>query len=115
MLSENDRHALQAFQSKVMALEQMLLSECDRTTLKPQILSLQKVFQNQIQWIQSEDYRVRSICVEVDKQMRLLNMDAMFLQTARQAETTQQRMSQLRDRLQLLKNYCEALSGSEPD
>jgi hypothetical protein len=115
MLSENDRYAVQTFQSKVVTLEQMLLSEFDSTTLKTELSSFQNLFQAEIQAIQTENYRVRSVLVEIDKQMRLLKMNAMFLQTARQSETAQQRVNQLRDRCQLLKNYCDVLLGSPSD
>jgi hypothetical protein len=115
MLSENDQHAVQTFQSRVIVLEQIISKEFERTTFKTEFSSFQNLFQAEIQAIQTDDYRVRSVLVEIDKQMRLLKMDAMFLQTARQSETAQQRVNQLRDRLQLLKSYCDALLGSTSD
>ncbi|MGG6295139.1 heterocyst frequency control protein PatD [Leptolyngbya sp. AN02str] len=55
---------------------------------------------------------VQSIQVEINKQLRLLAMDVMYLQTARQAMTTQRRQAQMGDRLQLLQTYCQNLLGS---
>lgn len=54
-----------------------------------------------------------SLHTEMAKQLRLLNMDLMFLQTARQPETARQRTEQMGDRLRLLMRYCDAVLGEE--
>ena len=116
MLSENDRYLVQRFHEIVKSLNGSLISDqFDRTNLKSELQVLTNLFQSEMQSISTEDYQVRSLLVEIDKQMRLIKMDSMFLQTARQAETIQQRASQMRDRLQLLLNYCDALLGTEAD
>lgn len=101
MLTENDRYAIQTFQNLV----QQCRDQVDLASLR----SLRQTFQKEIQPIQSDEYRIHSVLVEINKQMRLLNLDATFLQTARQPETIQTRSGQLRDRLKLLLNYCEAI------
>lgn len=53
--------------------------------------------------------RIQSIQTEINKQLRLLTMDTMFLKTARQSETSQQRQQQMADRIDLLLRYCEAI------
>lgn len=53
--------------------------------------------------------RIQSIQTEISKQLRLLSMDTMFLKTARQPETSQQRRQQMADRIDLLLRYCEAI------
>lgn len=57
--------------------------------------------------------QVTSLHTEMAKQLRLLNMDLMFLQTARQPETVRQRTEQIGDRLRLLMRYCDAVLGEE--
>lgn len=58
-------------------------------------------------------HRLRAIQVEIDKQLKLLSMDVLFLQTARQATTAEQRQQQMGDRLEQLERYC-ALVLSTP-
>lgn len=57
--------------------------------------------------------QVSSLHTEMAKQLRLLSMDLMFLQTARQPETVRQRTEQMGDRLHLLMRYCDAVLGEE--
>lgn len=52
--------------------------------------------------------RLRSIQTEINKEMRLLNADVIFLNTAKQPTTIQQRQQQIGDRLQSLRQYGEA-------
>lgn len=113
MLPENDRATIVQFQKQVETLALLLGDEFDRTIFKTEVASLTTLFQNQIQSIQTEHHLIYSVLVEIDKQMRLLNMDAMFLQTARQSETAQQRIGQLRDRLQRLQEYCQGILAIE--
>jgi hypothetical protein len=94
-----------------------LLQETDLRTIKSSTGSLQQNFQTKIAPLNLEEIdptlesRVRSLHVELDKQLRLLNMDATFLQTAKQAETIQQRLGQVRDRLTTMIGYCKILLG----
>ncbi|HIK16547.1 MAG TPA: heterocyst frequency control protein PatD [Leptolyngbyaceae cyanobacterium M33_DOE_097] len=85
------------------------------TQLKQQIQTVKELY-TQYQWLSQPDVveenlaqRFRSIVVEIDKQLRLLEIDGLFLQNARQAATQTQRRDQIRDRLVLLNRYCEAL------
>lgn len=70
-----------------------------------QILSLPK---NELSFMLQ--HRVQAYHVEIDKQLRLLSMDVLFLQAARQAATVEQRLGQVRDRLDTLQRYCDALT-----
>lgn len=116
MLTENQVEHFQSFQITINSLKQILDStDLDRSELGQKLRSLQKFFQREIQPIQSDDYQTHSVLVEVNKQMRLLGMDAMFLQTARQTETIANRVGQIRDRIQLLTNYCTVILGTRPD
>lgn len=86
-----------------------------RNELHQKIRSLQKFFQAEIQPIQSDEYRLHSVLVEINKQMRLLSMDNTFLQAARQAETIETRVNQIRDRIKLLTNYCHVILETKAD
>ncbi|MBE9009114.1 heterocyst frequency control protein PatD [Pseudanabaenaceae cyanobacterium LEGE 13415] len=81
----------------------------DQVELHQKIRSLQMFFQDKIQSIESDDYQLRSVLVEINKQMRLLSVDGMFLQTARQANTIETRLGQIRDRIKLLTQYCSMI------
>lgn len=116
MLTENQIHSLQSFQNLVIELDRALhLAAPGCSELAQSLRSLQKLFQAEIQPIQSDHYQTHSVLVEINKQMRLLNMDGMFLQTARQVETIETRIGQIRDRVQLLTNYCAVILATEPD
>lgn len=56
--------------------------------------------------------KVQSIQTEINKQLRLLGTDILFLQAARQPATVHQRQTQLSDRLSVLIQYCEAVLGT---
>ncbi len=59
----------------------------------------------------NEDDPHHAIQVEINKQLRLLNTDSLFLRSAKQAITQAQRLQQMRDRLTLLERYCEMILG----
>ncbi|MEB3358786.1 MAG: heterocyst frequency control protein PatD [Synechococcales bacterium] len=52
--------------------------------------------------------RLRSYRTEINRQLRLLGTDVLFLKTSRQPQTSQQRRAQMGDRLQQLMGYCTA-------
>ncbi len=85
------------------------------TDLKATVADLQTFFQTDIRRLDLEvldpavAHQVQSFNVEIDKQLRLLSMDVMFLQAAKQPSTTEQRLNQMRDRLTLLLRYCHGL------
>jgi hypothetical protein len=47
--------------------------------------------------------------VEINKQLRLLTVDCLFLQTAKQPTTIDQRCRQINQRFDLLQSYCESI------
>ncbi|MBV8886153.1 MAG: heterocyst frequency control protein PatD [Chroococcidiopsidaceae cyanobacterium CP_BM_RX_35] len=87
--------------------------------IQKNLLYLQQFFQQIIVSLNINDLepadeaRVQSYQTEMSKQLHLLGMDVVFLQAARQSETIQQRQTQIRDRLQTLIGYCEALLEGE--
>jgi hypothetical protein len=112
------RELRQAVESLSQAIAQ---DDYDCTQLKPSFLHLQTLFQTKIQPLELDAleppmaHQIQSFNVEIDKQLRLLNMDVMFLQAAKQAATTEKRLNQVRDRLMLLIRYCNGVLGEEPE
>ncbi|HTL89423.1 MAG TPA: heterocyst frequency control protein PatD [Leptolyngbya sp.] len=114
MLTQNQVQEFQQFRTSIEALYPILNSaSLDRQEWTKKMRSLQTVFQTEIQPIRSDDYQTHSVLVEINKQMQLLKMDGLFLQTARQSETIQSRVEQIRDRLKLLTNYCRMILESD--
>lgn len=104
------------FQQQLTALQQQLAQpDRDPIPVKPAVTQLQLFFQS-VLWQRHADefppqigHLVQSYQVEIDKQLRLLSLDATFLQAARQPTTIAQRQQQMDDRLQMLLRYCEAV------
>jgi hypothetical protein len=92
---------------------------CSESVLKLKLTELQQFFQDQILSLNADELdseiaqRVQSYQVEMNKQLRLLGMDVMFLQAAQQATTNRQRRSQVSERLRILIRYCEVVLGKE--
>jgi hypothetical protein len=59
------------------------------------------------------DEKAEAFLVEINKQLRLLEMDLMFLRAARQEATSRQRWQMMGDRLRLLGVYGDGLLGQE--
>ncbi|MBW4443256.1 MAG: heterocyst frequency control protein PatD [Plectolyngbya sp. WJT66-NPBG17] len=116
MLTENQVQQFRLLQTTIDSLDQALNStRFDQSEINQKIRSLQKFFREEIQPIQSDEYQTHSVLVEINKQMRLLTIDGTFLQTARQAETIENRAGQIRDRIKLLTNYCAVILGTRTD
>jgi cell division septum initiation protein DivIVA len=109
----------QDLQQTIEELQKTLATTSDASTLKTAIAALQTCFQTQIWNLDLQnlepklEHQIQSVNVEIDKQLRLLSMDTLFLQTARQASTIAQRKQQMGERLSLLKQYCSSLTGKE--
>ena len=119
MLSSAQNRVYQAFQQSLIEL-QTNLSQADRSHshLKQQVQTLQECFQQEILPLTeaiadpAQQGRLQAIQIEIDKQLRLLAMDMLFLQAARQSKTADQRCRQIGDRLTHLLNYCNSLLGN---
>lgn len=88
-------------------------------SLKTGVDRAQQFFQSQVLPISgsgldsAEGSRTQSYHTELHKQLRLLATDVLFLGSARQAATRQQRQAQIRDRLATLLRYCDILLGED--
>lgn len=114
-LSHQQRY--QRFKQFLGEMQTLAPPDASGLMLKSKTTALQRFFSEQILSLQMDDlslatqHWVQSYHVEIDKQLRLLEMDIMFLQAARQAATNEQRRQQVRDRLATLQRYCDALLG----
>lgn len=109
----------QRYQEFKQALEQLqqtaASSQLDAPKLRQSFLLTQQFFQQQIVSLDAGDLepadepRVRSYQTEMSKQLRLVGMDVIFLQAARQSRTVQERQMQLCDRIVSLQRYCDAI------
>jgi hypothetical protein len=88
----------------------------DAHVLKQRLATLQRLFIEQIVPLSVVDSREQSYQTEMSKQLRLLEIDVMFFQGARQPSTAQARMKIISDRLTTLIQYCHAiLQQKAPD
>lgn len=88
--------------------------------VRSHLAQLQQMFQAQIVPLtEVEDEAIstqlQSIQIEINKQLRLLETDAIFLQAARQPTTVQQRKQQMNYRLETLLQYCDVSLALQPE
>lgn len=117
MPSANDDSAYQQFELLLQRLQTTLANQTwSVTALKAEVSQLQQVFQTQIAAetnLAEEPNPIQAIQTEINKQLRLLETDVLFLQAARQPAKVQHRQQQIVDRLNLLLNYCAAVLDTD--
>lgn len=119
MLPPSHAQIYQEFRHSLEELKDALSQDTvDRSHLKSSVAKLQDFFQNQILALDSTgmdtslEHQVQSLQVEMSKQLKLLQLDGLFFQAAKQPTTTAQRLQQIGDRLILLIRYCDILPPS---
>lgn len=85
----------------------------DTTLFRQRVTQLQQLFQREIVPLATEDSKEQSYRTEISKQLRLLEIDVMFFQGARQVATAQVRLKTISDRLTTLLQYCHAILQQE--
>jgi hypothetical protein len=83
--------------------------------LRKSVTLLQQMFRQEIVPLPDGDARLVSYRTEISKQLRLLELDVMFLQGARQASTVSERLKTISDRLHTLRQYCDAILQPPPE
>jgi hypothetical protein len=86
-----------------------ITNQLDAAQLRQRLAFLQEFFGQQIVPLVELDSREQSYRTEMSKQLRLLEIDIMFFQGARQQSTTQARRQTIGDRLTTLIQYCDAI------
>jgi len=115
MVSSDWQQSWSAWKQRVEGIQGSLNADpVDRQGLQGAIADLQTKFQQELTSLSPDlapdiAQSVRAVQIEVDKQLRLLNTDILFLQAARQSETLAQRLQQMGDRLERLTRYCDLL------
>ncbi|SRR5579883_1122194 len=100
---------------------ELIANQLDTPQLRKYTTSLQQFFQQQVVPLAEEvtdsatQRHVQSYQTEMSKQMRLLEIDVMFFQAARQASTMQVRVDALLNRLGILIDYCNAIVQPQGD
>ncbi|MCJ8280370.1 MAG: heterocyst frequency control protein PatD [Rivularia sp. ALOHA_DT_140] len=77
--------------------------------LRQRMASLQSFFRADIVPLTTQYPTEQSYQTEMSKQLRLLQIDIMFFQGARQASTIKERIDALTERLTTLIGYCDAI------
>lgn len=102
----------QQFQQLVVDAQQACdVTPIDVANIDKTVQAIATYFRDQILSTTTEDDPHHAIQVEINKQLRLLNTDGLFLRSAKQSTTQDQRLQQMRDRLTLLQRYCEMIPG----
>ncbi len=105
----------EAFRQRLSHVDQTIASDKNTVALRLSVTELEQFFRHQLLSLQLDalspatQHWLQSYQVEFDKQLRLLNLDAMLLQAARQPATIEQRQRQVSDRLSTLQQYCDAV------
>ncbi|MBW4465993.1 MAG: heterocyst frequency control protein PatD [Pegethrix bostrychoides GSE-TBD4-15B] len=107
----------QTLYQQAQVLLQAMLSDSTEPQLRAKLAThlpqLQRLFQQSLPTeISAENNlseKLQPLQIEINKQMRLLETDAVFLKAARQPATIEQRCQQIRTRVSLLLRYCEAI------
>jgi hypothetical protein len=107
------------YQALATLLEQLRgdvsTTQLDAPALRQRVALVQQLFGQEIVPLTDEDSRVQSYRTEISKQLRLLEVDVMFFQGARQASTAQARLQTISDRLTTLIQYCDAILQQEAE
>jgi len=78
-----------------------------------QVAQLQANFRTQLLPLAMVQPAQTAILTEINRHLRLLSVDATFLQAARQPQTRQQRIGRIRERIQQLLGFVQALTGQD--
>lgn len=99
-----------AFKTQLRQLHDDISSNLANAELiRQRMTSLQNFFQQDIIPLTTQYPTEQSYQTEMSKQLRLLQIDAMLFQGARQASTAKGRVDALTERLTTLIGYCDAI------
>ncbi len=85
----------------------------DAGELRLCLTQLQTFFIQQIVPLEDANFREQSYKTEINKQLRLLEVDVMFLKGAKQSATSQARLNTITERVDTLIGYCQAIMHPE--
>ncbi len=99
--------AYEQLQQLILASQQELATAA-RSDITKTVQAIDVYFREQILTATAQHHGIQ---VEINKQLRLLKTDCLFLRSAKQTTTQDQRLQQMRDRLTLLERYCAMILG----
>ncbi|MGK7950398.1 MAG: heterocyst frequency control protein PatD [Xenococcaceae cyanobacterium] len=109
----------QAYQEFLLSLEKLnnefLIGseDIDLPSLKAEFQTIKLFFQSHIATIQELDEAIamqwQSLQTELYRELRLLETDILFFASSRAAETKLQRLRSLRERIERMIKYCQAI------
>lgn len=108
----------QSYAALQQALEQFqaIAVQNDPQWMRTSFARIQQDFQQIVQQFEAIDlpHPIPACQTEISKQLRLLGMDVMYLQAARLSTTADNRRTQLLDRVEMLKSFCETVLSALP-
>ena len=105
-----NKQKYRAFQTLLQQLHTDISSNLlNASELRQNMASLQSFFRTDIVPLTTQYPTEQSYQTEMSKQLRLLQIDIMFFQGARQASTIKDRIDALCERLTTLIGYCDAI------
>ncbi|MFM7407289.1 MAG: heterocyst frequency control protein PatD [Cuspidothrix sp.] len=87
----------------------------DASELRLCLTQLHTFFIQQIVPLEDANAREKSYKTELNKQLRLLEVDVMFLKGAKQSATSQARLNTITERVDTLIRYCQAIMHPEEE
>lgn len=94
-------------------LNNVTTGKLDGGELQLYLIKLQEFFLREIVPLTDIGHHEQSYQTEMSKQLRLLEVDVMFLQGAKQSTTIQMRLKNIEERLNTLLRYCTAIIDSD--
>lgn len=116
MLPTSHQFIYQKFLDVLLTLREEINSpNCRITTVREKLQQAQQIFQEEILPLDRDELdstlaaRFTPIQTEIHRALRLLGTDILFLSSSKQATTSQQRLIAVRDRLEKIIGYCQAI------
>jgi hypothetical protein len=113
MLIGKHRQHYAGLQQMVYQLQEIAACRLGAAEFQETFLKVQQVGSSLADWDEDLQLKAQSYQTEINKQLRLLETDLMFLKAARQPATSEQRWRMMGDRLHLLVLYCDALLSQD--
>jgi hypothetical protein len=122
MLPTLHQKAYQKLLTVLRALREQIDSPNSRVTaIQEKFQQIQQVFQEDIMPLKSDELegaiasRFQSVQTEMHRALRLLGTDILFLRSSKQAATSEQRLAAIRDRLDQMIGFCQAMLTFESE
>jgi len=116
MLPTSHQLIYQKFLDVFLALREEINSSNFRiTTAREKLQQAQEIFQQEILLLPCDELdpsvaaRLTPLQTEIHRALRLLGTDLLFLNSSKQATTSQQRLMTVRDRTEKIIGYCQAI------